>query len=74
MAVHVSMGKRNNVAMALNIAREARGMLGANGVSLEYPVIRHMTNLESVSTYEGTHEIHALVLGQHVTGLPAFRG
>ncbi len=70
----VSMGKRNNVAMALNIAREARGMLGANGVSLEYPVIRHMTNLESVSTYEGTHEIHALVLGQHVTGLPAFRG
>ncbi len=70
----VSMGKRNNVAMALNIAREARGMLGANGVSLEYPVIRHMTNLESVYTYEGTHEVHALVLGQHVTGLSAFRG
>ncbi|MEO1064174.1 MAG: acyl-CoA dehydrogenase family protein [Actinomycetota bacterium] len=70
----VSMGKRNNVAMALQIAREARGMLGANGVSLEYPVIRHMTNLESVYTYEGTHEVHALVLGQHVTGLSAFRG
>ncbi len=70
----VSMGKRNNVAMALNLAREARGMLGANGVSLEYPVIRHMTNLESVYTYEGTHEVHALVLGQHVTGLSAFRG
>ncbi len=73
-AEQISMGKRNNVAMALRVARECRAMMGANGVSLEYPVIRHMTNLESVYTYEGTHEIHALVLGQHVTGLSAFRG
>jgi glutaryl-CoA dehydrogenase len=70
----VSMGKRNNVAMALRVARECRAMMGANGVSLEYPVIRHMANLESVYTYEGTHEIHGLVLGQHATGLSAFRG
>ncbi|MCP5104580.1 MAG: acyl-CoA dehydrogenase [bacterium] len=71
--VHISMLKRNNVNMALNIAREARDMLGANGISLEYPVIRHMCNLESVKTYEGTHDIHTLILGEHITGIPAFR-
>lgn len=70
----VSMGKRNNVRIALEIAREARAMLGANGVSLEYPVIRHMVNLESVYTYEGTNEIHGLILGNAITGLSAFRG
>jgi glutaryl-CoA dehydrogenase len=71
--VQVSMAKRNNVRAAIDIAREARAMLGANGVSLEYPVIRHMTNLESVLTYEGTEEIHALVLGEHITGHAAYR-
>jgi glutaryl-CoA dehydrogenase len=70
--VHISMLKRNNVHMALEIAREARDMLGANGISLEYPVIRHMCNLESVKTYEGTHDIHTLVLGEHITGIPAY--
>jgi glutaryl-CoA dehydrogenase len=69
----VSMAKRNNVATALDIAREARGILGANGILLEYPVIRHMMNLESVKTYEGTHEIHTLVLGEALTGIPAYR-
>lgn len=69
---HVSFGKLNNVREALKIAREARGILGANGVTLEYPVIRHMNNLESVLTYEGTSEIHTLILGQAVTGLSAF--
>jgi glutaryl-CoA dehydrogenase len=67
------MAKRANVRAAIDIARECRAMLGANGVSLEYPVIRHMTNLESVLTYEGTEEIHALVLGQHITGHSAYR-
>ncbi|MFL6138433.1 MAG: acyl-CoA dehydrogenase family protein [Frankiaceae bacterium] len=71
--VQVSMAKRNNVRAAIDIAREARAMLGANGVSLEYPVIRHMNNLESVLTYEGTEEIHALVLGEHITGHAAYR-
>ena len=71
--VQVSMAKRNNVRAAIDIAREARAMLGANGVSLEYPVIRHMNNLESVLTYEGTEEIHALVLGEHATGHAAYR-
>jgi glutaryl-CoA dehydrogenase len=71
--VHISMLKRNNVAMALDIAREARDMLGANGISLEYPVIRHMCNLESVKTYEGTHDIHTLIIGEHITGIQAFR-
>jgi glutaryl-CoA dehydrogenase len=71
--VHISMLKRNNVSMALDIAREARDMLGANGISLEYPVIRHMCNLESVKTYEGTHDIHTLIIGEHITGIPAFR-
>jgi glutaryl-CoA dehydrogenase len=58
--------------MALEIARSARGVLGANGITLEYPVIRHMNNLESVYTYEGTNEIHTLILGQAITGLAAF--
>ena len=69
---HVSMGKLNNVREALEIAREARTILGGNGITLEYPVIRHMNNLESVLTYEGTSEIHSLILGQAVTGLAAF--
>ncbi len=68
----VSLGKLNNVREALAIAREARTILGANGITLEYPVIRHMNNLESVLTYEGTSEIHMLVLGEAVTGLRAF--
>ena len=71
-AAHVSFGKLNNVRMALEIAREARSILGANGITLEYPVIRHMNNLESVYTYEGTNEIHTLVLGQAITGESAF--
>ncbi|MGE5343772.1 MAG: acyl-CoA dehydrogenase family protein [Candidatus Omnitrophota bacterium] len=71
--VHISMLKQNNVAMALDIARNARDILGANGISLEYPVIRHMCNLESVKTYEGTHDIHTLILGAHITGIEAFR-
>ena len=69
---HVSMGKLNNVREALAIAREARSVLGASGVTLEYPVIRHMNNLESVLTYEGTNEIHTLILGEALTGIPAF--
>jgi len=68
----VSFGKLNNVREALAIAREARTILGANGVTLEYPVIRHMNNLESVLTYEGTSEMHALIVGKEITGLPAF--
>jgi glutaryl-CoA dehydrogenase len=69
---HVSLGKMNNVREALAIAREARAILGANGITLEYPVIRHMNNLESVLTYEGTNEVHTLILGKAVTGLDAF--
>ncbi len=68
----VSLGKRANVAMALEVARSMRSVLGANGISLEHPVFRHMVNLESVSTYEGTHEIHTLVVGAEITGLPAY--
>jgi glutaryl-CoA dehydrogenase len=68
----VSLGKLNNVREALQIARTARTILGANGVTLEYPVIRHANNLESVLTYEGTSEVHSLILGQAVTGLAAF--
>ena len=71
--VHISMAKRHNVRIALNAARSARTILGANGVSTEYSPIRHMMNLESVLTYEGTEEIHTLVLGQSATHLPAFR-
>jgi glutaryl-CoA dehydrogenase len=69
---HVSLGKYANVSSALEVARTARTILGANGITLEYPVIRHMNNLESVYTYEGTNEIHTLVLGQAITGLSAF--
>jgi glutaryl-CoA dehydrogenase len=69
---HVSFGKLDNVREALWIAREARSVLGANGITLEYPVIRHMNNLESVYTYEGTNEVHTLVLGQAITGENAF--
>jgi glutaryl-CoA dehydrogenase len=71
-SAQVSFGKMDNVREALWIAREARSVLGANGITLEYPVIRHMNNLESVFTYEGTNEIHTLVLGQAITGLNAF--
>jgi glutaryl-CoA dehydrogenase len=70
---HVSMGKLNNVRAALQIAREARTILGANGITLEYPVMRHANNLESVLTYEGTSEVHLLVIGQALTGVSAFR-
>jgi glutaryl-CoA dehydrogenase len=69
----VSFGKFDNVRQALDIARLSRSVLGANGITLEYPVIRHMTNLETVSTYEGTNEIHTLILGEAITGIPAFR-
>jgi len=69
---HVSMAKRNNVSIALDIARMARDILGANGILSEYPVFRHMANLESVYTYEGTHDIHTLILGQSITGIPAY--
>ncbi len=68
----VSFGKKANVRMALEVAREARSVLGANGITLEYPVVRHMNNLESVYTYEGTNEMHTLILGQVITGIPAF--
>jgi glutaryl-CoA dehydrogenase len=69
----VSMGKLNNVRLAIDVARTARTVLGANGISLEYPVIRHANNLESVLTYEGTEEIHTLAIGKALTGLDAFR-
>jgi glutaryl-CoA dehydrogenase len=69
----VSLGKLNNVREALEVAREARSVLGANGITLEYPVIRHMNNLESVFTYEGTNEVHTLVIGESITGHPAYR-
>ena len=69
----VSIGKLNNARESLRIARECRGILGGNGITLEYPVIRHMNNLESVYTYEGTNEMHTLVIGQALTGMPAFR-
>jgi glutaryl-CoA dehydrogenase len=69
---HISMLKRNNVDIALETARLARDILGANGVADEYPVFRHMCNLESVRTYEGTHDIHTLIIGEKITGLSAF--
>ncbi|HXF35317.1 MAG TPA: acyl-CoA dehydrogenase family protein, partial [Candidatus Acidoferrales bacterium] len=69
---HVSFGKLNNVREAMKICREARTILGANGITLEYPVIRHINNLESVLTYEGTSEMHALILGEAITGIAAF--
>ena len=69
---HISMAKRNNVWMALECARLARDILGANGIADEYPVFRHMANLESVKTYEGTHDVHTLILGTSITGIDAF--
>jgi glutaryl-CoA dehydrogenase len=70
----VSMAKMNNVAAAREICAMARTILGANGILGEYPIMRHMANLESVYTYEGTHDLHTLVLGEAVTGIPAYRG
>jgi glutaryl-CoA dehydrogenase len=69
----VSLAKMSNVRTAIDIARQARTILGANGITLEYPVIRHANNLESVLTYEGTEEVHALALGQAITGISAYR-
>ena len=69
---HVSLLKKNNVWVALESARKARDILGANGITGDYPVFRHMVNLESVYTYEGTHDIHTLILGHHITGIPAY--
>ena len=68
----ISLAKGNACREALKIARNCRNLLGANGISLEYPVIRHMLNLESVFTYEGTDNVHTLVLGRHITGINAF--
>jgi len=68
----ISMTKRNNVEMALKVARESRQILGAMGISGDFPIMRHMMNLESVITYEGTHDIHLLITGQDITGIPAF--
>ena len=68
----VSLAKRANVDMACDIAREARRLLGANGILVEYHSMRHMANLESVYTYEGTHDIHGLILGQAITGIAAY--
>jgi glutaryl-CoA dehydrogenase len=70
----VSMAKMANVAAAREICATARTILGANGILGEYPVMRHMANLESVYTYEGTHDLHTLVVGEAVTGIPAYRG
>jgi glutaryl-CoA dehydrogenase len=70
--VQVSFAKRAHVDMALKAARAARELLGANGITLAYPPIRHLLNLETVKTYEGTHDVHTLVLGRHITGLDAF--
>jgi glutaryl-CoA dehydrogenase len=70
--VQVSLAKRNNCEHALQIARIARDILGGNGIMYEYPISRHMLNLETVYTYEGTHDIHTLIIGHHITGLPAF--
>src|SRR5215211_3949504 len=69
----ISFGKLNNVREAIKVAREARTILGGNGITLDYPVMRHMNNLESVRTYEGTDEVHTLILGNAITGIPAFR-
>ncbi|MEE3146633.1 MAG: acyl-CoA dehydrogenase family protein, partial [Bacteroidota bacterium] len=72
-SAQISMAKRNNVEMALKIAREARQILGGMGITGEYSIMRHMMNLESVVTYEGTHDIHLLITGMDVTGLNAFK-
>ena len=69
----ISMAKRNNVEMAIKIAREARQILGGMGITGEYPIMRHMMNLESVITYEGTHDIHLLITGHDITGISAFK-
>ena len=69
---HISLAKKNNVWMALECARMARDVLGANGITDDYPVMRHMMNLESVKTYEGTHDIHTLIIGQSITGIAAY--
>ncbi len=71
-SAQISMAKRNNVEMAINIAREARQILGGMGITGEYSIMRHMMNLESVVTYEGTHDIHLLILGMEITGENAF--
>ena len=68
----ISLAKRNNVEIALNIAKEARQIHGGMGITGEYPMMRHMANLESVLTYEGTHDIHLLILGHEITGIQAF--
>ena len=73
-AAHVSMLKKNNVEIALDVARKSRDLLGGNGIMEEYPIMRHMCNLETVKTYEGTDHIHTLVIGERVTGVPAYRG
>jgi glutaryl-CoA dehydrogenase len=67
----ISLAKRNNVSMARDIARSAREILGANGITDDYPIMRHIMNLESVYTYEGTHEMHTLIVGKDITGLDA---
>ena len=72
-SAQISMAKRNNVDMALKVAREARQMLGGMGITGDYPIMRHMMNLESVVTYEGTHDIHLLITGLDITGLNAFK-
>jgi len=72
-AQQISLGKMNNAREALTIARECRSILGGSGITLEYPIIRHMNNLESVYTYEGTNEMHTLVIGAALTGIQAFR-
>lgn len=69
----ISVGKLNNVREAIAIAREARTVLGGNGITLDYSPLRHANNLESVRTYEGTDEVHTLILGNHITGIPAFK-
>jgi len=70
---HISMAKRNNVKIALDIAREMRQVLGAMGITNDFPIMRHMMNLESVITYEGTHDVHLLITGQEITGIPAYK-
>jgi glutaryl-CoA dehydrogenase len=72
-AAHISMLKRNNTAIALECARLSRDLLGANGISGEYPIMRHLCNLETVKTYEGTDHIHTLVIGERITGIAAYR-
>ena len=72
-AAQISMAKRNSVEIAINIAREARQILGGMGITGEYPIMRHMMNLESVITYEGTHDIHLLITGMDITGEEAFK-